>query len=670
MSTLLIVESPAKAKKIQNFLGYDFIVKSSYGHICDLNTKKLNSMIDNNFEPDYNVNHKTLKSLKSVNTKDIILAADDDREGDAIAWHCGRLLNVDFNTNNRIIFNEISKKSIINALDNKTTLNMNSVNAQKCRQLLDLIIGYKLSPLLWKHINTNEKNLSAGRVQSCLLNMLVEHEHKINNSEKKIKPKVSAIFNNDLETTFVSNNNNIVINDLFTNCLKEKKFKIIDQNNKEDIKYPPPPYTTSSLQQDAYNTLGLNVKTTMNIAQKLYEAGKITYMRTDSTYISNDFKRYLHNHIISKYGEQYYRSNKSKDTKFSQQAHEAIRPTNLSYDYSKLNQIEKKLYELIIKRTIQSHMSPTIYDVYTYHLSNNLITSYGCFKHTIRDIYFEGYMVYTKTKPIKYKKLDINNTYKLSSAECRYNYEIPPKYLNESMIVKLLEKTGIGRPSTYSSIINTLYNRNYTIVKDIPSYRIDIDVIRIEKDKIIQDFDTITIPRESNKIIVTDLGKLVVEYLSKHFKDIINVEFTSNVELDLDNIANGKIEWKEIIKKIYNTFNPIVLNQNKFKTIKKDKPSFLGYQVKNGKFGPYLTNGTNNYNVNNYCKLNKISLDDLNETHVKKITSYPKVIGNKHNKDILLCFGPYGEYLKYDNKNIKIDKKKSNDINYLVSLIK
>lgn len=669
MSTLLIVESPAKAKKIQNFLDGSYIVKSSYGHICDLNTKKLKTMIDNNFEPDYNVNYKTLKSLKSVNARDIILAADDDREGDAIAWHCGRLLNVDFKHNNRIIFNEISKKSILNALDNKTKLNMKSVNAQKCRQLLDLIIGYKLSPLLWKHINTNEKNLSAGRVQSCLLKMLVEHENKINKMDKKIVPKVTAIFDDNIETIYKPKQD-INMNELFVRCLKEEKFKIVENENKEDIKYPPPPYTTSTLQQDAYNILGLNVKTTMNIAQKLYEAGKITYMRTDSTYISNDFKRYLHNHIISKYGEEYYRTNQSKNRKFSQEAHEAIRPTDLAYNYSSLNQLEQKLYELIIKRTIQSHMSPIIYDVYKYNLSNEYINKYGYFEHTIRDIYFEGYMVYNNKKPIKYDKLNINNKYKLSSAECRYNYEIPPKYLNESMIVKLLEKTGIGRPSTYSSIINTLYNRHYTVIKDIPSSRIDIDVIKIEKGKIIQDIETVTIPRERNKIMVTDLGKLVVEYLSNNFKDIINVEFTSKIENDLDNISKGKLEWKEVIKKIYNTFNPIVLEQNKFKKIKRDKPTILGYQINNGKYGPYLTNGTNNYNLKNYCKLNKISLDDLNVEHIKKITSYPKNIGTKNGKDILLCYGPYGEYLKYDNKNIKIDKNKSNNIEYLVTLIK
>ena len=673
MSTLLIVESPAKAKKIQNFLGYDYIVKSSYGHICNLNTKKLKSMIDNDFEPEFDVNYKTLKTLKLTKTKNIILAADDDREGDAIAWHCGRLLNVDFKKNNRIIFNEISKKSIINALDNKTKLNMNSVNAQKCRQLLDLIIGYKLSPLLWKRINTNEKGLSAGRVQSCLLKMLVEHEDKINKSKKDILSTITGVFNDNTETKFISNMslNNNDINDLFTICSKNDKFRIIDSSNKEEIKYSPPPYTTSSLQQDAYNVLGFNVKTTMNIAQKLYESGKITYMRTDSTYISDDFRRYLRGHIISKYGEEYYKSSNYKSSKFSQQAHECIRPTNLSYDSSNIGGVYQKLYNLILKRTIQSHMSPTIYDVYYYNLSNKYIKKYGYYQYIVRDIYFEGFLKYINTVPIKNKKLDIKLEYELKSSECIFRETNPPKYLNESMIVKLLEKTGVGRPSTYSSIINTLYNRNYTNVKDIPSYRKEQTIIKLDNKKITNDIELYTVPKERNKIIVSDLGKLVVEYLSEHFMNIINVDFTANVENDLDSISNGKSDWKTVIKKIYNTFNPIILEQSKIKTIKRDKPTYLGYEVKNGKFGPYLTNGTNNYNLKNYCKNKKISLDDLNDEHVRIIISYPKIIGTKNNKDILLCYGPYGEYLKYDNNNIKIkEKRKASNIDYLVSLIK
>jgi len=683
MKTLIIVESPAKAKKIQTFLGNDFFVKSSFGHICDLNTKKLKQMIENDFEPIYTINNKILKDLKDTNTTDIILAADDDREGDAIAWHCGRLLNVNFDHSNRIIFNEISKKSIQSALNHKTKLNMNSVNAQKCRQLLDLIIGYKLSPLLWKHIKTNEKGLSAGRVQSCLLKILTDHEDNINNKPNIILPiitarfldeaynfgsKKDAIFDCMFKSDKTLKNDDIV--NLLKLCIQNKKFKIISSDDKEEINYSPQPFTTSSLQQSAYNELGFNVKLTMSMAQKLYESGIITYMRTDSTLISNDFKRYLQNHIVSKYGPEYYRNNVSKSNKYAQQAHEAIRPTNLDYSIDKWTPPYKKLYNLILRRTIQSHMSSTIYNVTNYYLSNNLIDNYGVFVYTVRDIFFEGYRCLDGKKPTSTEKISNTCTYLMDNAECKFKEQLPPKYLNESNIVKKLESTGIGRPSTYSSIINTLYTRHYTKVIDIPSYEKEQNIIFINNDNIEYKTETITVPKEPKKIIVTDLGKLVLEYLIKHFSMIINITFTASVEKDLDLISMGECNWKDIIKKIYNTFNPIVIDQMKFRYIKKDVQTFLGYQLKNGKFGPYLTNGTTNYNIKHYCKHKKISSDNLNDKHVSIIISYPKMIGKKDNKDIFICYGPYGEYMKYNNKNYKVDKRKINNIDYLISLIK
>ena len=672
MKTLLIVESPAKAKKIQTYLGDQYIVKSSYGHICDLNTKKLKDMINNDFEPIYNINNKVLKSLKVPDVSNVILAADDDREGDAIAWHCGRLLNVDFNETNRIIFNEISKTSILHSLENKTKLNINSVNAQKCRQLLDLVIGYKLSPLLWKHIKTKEKGLSAGRVQSCLLKILIDHENEITNKRIEIKPIVEALFSNNIKCSFKSTNklceSDIV--ELFELCIKDKNFKIISTINKEEISYSPPPFTTSSLQQTAYNELGFNVKFTMSRAQKLYESGLITYMRTDSTNISSGFLNYLQNHIVSKYGEQYYHVNKTKSNKFSQEAHEAIRPTNIVNNGNKLNESDKQLYDLIMKRTIQSHMSPIIYDIYNYSLSNELIDDIGSYQYNIRDIYFEGYLRYIDKKPVKNIKPDKNQIYILNNAKCEFKELLPPKFYNESMIVNKLESTGIGRPSTYSNIINTLYNRNYTIVKDIPSYRKEQNIIILNNKGINYISEYVTIPKERNKIIVTDLGKQVLEYLSTHFSMIINIQFTSDVERDLDSIANGNSNWKDIINKIYKTFNPIVTMQQNIKTIKPDKVTYLDYEIKTGKYGLYLTNGHENHNLTNYCKNKKLSLDDLNDEHVRIITSYPIIIGEKGGIDILIYYGRYGEYMKYNNKNYKVDKRKINNLSYLKTLIK
>ena len=685
MKTLLIVESPAKAKKIQSFLGNEYIVKSSFGHIYELDTKKLNDMIKNNLTPIFKIKNQKSKliadTLKSYNVKNVILAADDDREGDAIAWHCGNLLKVNFNENNRIIFNEISKKSIVEALENKTRLNMNSVNSQKCRQLLDLIIGYKLSPLLWKHINTKEKGLSAGRVQSCLLKILIDHENIIKTQKSEIKPVISGIFykenikTNKLNCSFDLNNKNIdksEIENLFNLCIKDKNFKIENSVKTQQTDYSPSPFTTSTLQQTAYNQLGLTVNTTMSIAQKLYESGYITYMRTDSTFISKDFKLKIKQHIIDKYGTEYYKNNQNKSSKFSQEAHEAIRPTKLQ-KIDELSGRDKKLYELILKRTIQSHMSPAIYDIIKYLLTNNYIDIYGKFKFISKTKIFDGYLRYeNNAKPfISEKAIELDNklVYIFDSAKCEMVESNPPKYFNESSIVKQLETSGIGRPSTYSSIINTLDTRNYTVTKNIPSHEKQQDVISIIDDKIKYDTKSIKIPEEKNKVVVTYLGKSVLEYLLKYFSSIINVNFTADVEKDLDMISLGEKNWNDILKKIYNTFNPIVLDQMKIKNDIKKSNKISGYKISNGKFGPYLTDGNKNYNLNNYCKFYKKTLDDIKDKDIKIIISYPKNIGIKDREIIWECLGPYGKYIKFKNKNYKVNKNRINNIEYIKSIL-
>ena len=333
---LIIVESPAKAKKIQTFFPNNVIVRSSFGHINNLDTTKLDEMIDKGFKPIYKiVNPKAVAALKSVKTSDIILAADDDREGDAIAWHTGNLFKLDYNKNNRIKFNEISKRAIMNALENPTTLDMNSVNAQKARQFIDLYIGYKVSPLLWKHIQTDKKGLSAGRVQSCLLKILKDHEGEIDDYVPKYSYKFdSNMFKDDIdfESQFEFDSKNVdddLIKEILNKIIECRDFKVLKRNLEEEKSYSPKPLITSTLQQRAQNELGYPVKMTMNIAQKLYENGKITYMRTDSTFISDDFKKSLKDNITNDYGKGYYLNRQSKKVKGAQEAHEAVRPTNL-----------------------------------------------------------------------------------------------------------------------------------------------------------------------------------------------------------------------------------------------------------------------------------------------------------------------------------------------------
>jgi len=677
---LIIVESPAKAKKIQKYVGDKYVVKSSYGHFIELNTKLLDKMLIS-FDPIYQIclnKTKVIKDLKSVKTKEIILAADDDREGDAIAWHCGNLLKVDFNKQNRIIFNEISNKSIKKALENPINLNLHSVNAQRARQLIDLMIGFKLSPLLWKHIKTDIKGLSAGRVQSCLLRILIDHETTINNFKGKKQYKINGEFKvkKDLVICqFISLKHidkQYVLN-LYENLKKNRNFSIQSIENKIEKKYPPPPFITSSLQQSSQNELGLSIVQTMSIAQKLYENGKITYMRTDSTFISEDFHKTLKEKIISEYGENYYKKHISKiKVKGAQEAHEAIRPTNINEILNdKYNDYDKRLYNLIKKRTIVSNMKPAEYSVYTYILSNKQIDLYGNFNFIKKFLIFKGFLIYQNNDALEeINTYDKNEIFELITCECKLIEENPPQYLNESSIVKRLEMTGIGRPSTYASIVNTLYNRNYTEVKNIEPKQKKIECITLLKNNDIKESEEMikgTIQKK--RIIVTPLGHEVLTYLLKHFSNIINIKFTSEVELDLDKVSNGTLEWKIVIKKIYDSFITIVNEQSKFKNLKKNDRIYLNkYTLKKGQYGYYLNDGSKNYNLKYYLNFYKLSIDKLEDKHIKSLVKYPKQIGTYKNKNVIIKLGPYGYYIDYNNNKYKV-KSKNIKLNEFINML-
>ena len=670
---LIIVESPAKAKKIQSFLNKNYTVKSSCGHFVELNTKKLNEIIENNFTPIYkNCSEKSniIKDLKSFKNNKIILAADDDREGDGIAWHCGNLLKIDFNEKNRIVFNEISKKSILNALENPIKLNIHSVNAQKTRQLLDLIIGFKLSPLLWKNIQTNIKGLSAGRVQSCLLRIIMEHNNNIENYIGKKQYKTSGNFKinkQNFNCTFAFENNDINKDDimeLYNKLKNNKNFLIKSIKNKSEKKNPPPPFVTSSLQQSSQNELGFSVSQTDQIAQKLYVNGKITYIRTDSTFMSEDFHENLKKNIENKYGKEYYiKHNSNKKIKGAQEAHEAIRPINIDEILNDTFTIyDKKLYNLILKRTIISNMKPAEYDTYTYNLTNTNIDKIGYFTGKNKFLIFKGYLIYNKdTKLDKVIDYKVNDKLKLIDSKCKLEQDNPPQYLNESAIVKKLETTGIGRPSTYATIVNTLYNRNYTEVNDIPEKIKEIETITLDiKDKIVEYVEQQTISKQKKRITVTDLGKSVLKYLLIHFSNIINIEFTSRVESDLDKISNGLLDNNIVIKKIYDSFINNVIEQSNFKILKKTDKIYLDkYVIKTGKFGKYINDIrlNKNYNIDNYLKFNKLSINKITDVHIKEITTFPKNIGKYNNNDVVIYLGQYGYYFKYNGKNHKCKNK-------------
>ena len=614
----IVVESPAKAKKIQSFFTDNTIVSSSYGHINNLAKENLGIDIQNNFEPTYSISPdkiKIVKEMKSLAKKqEIILAADDDREGDAIAWHCGNVLKVDFSKKNRIIFHEINKNAIQKSLQNIHEINMNSVHSQQARQIIDKLIGFKLSPLLWENIQTDQKGLSAGRVQSTLLLILKNLEDIIHNFESE--------YEYDFKSIFQFNNNDSIICDLYfnhdeidpiriMNLLKNNKnYSIKSLQNKKIYDYPPKPFITSSLQQTAYSTHGFSIKKTMNIAQKLYENGKITYIRSDSTFISSEFKNELQKYIIHTFSDQYYHDpkNKMKKIKGAQEAHECIRVTNLTTQLNdKYNEDDHKLYNLIKKRTIISHMKPAIYNQMILKLSNPELESIGIFQGKHKNILFDGYLKYNN---IELKNIEINinekTIFTLQNCICKDIESNPPQYFNESSLVKKLEASGIGRPSTYASIISTLYNRNYTIVKNIDGKEKEIDIIQLTpENNIIQTKKNIKTSTQKNKILLTPLGIQVLDYLLTHFDNIINIQFTSLVEKDLDLIAEGDIEWQKVVRKVYNSF------YQKVDRLLKNKPfddKLLGTHkqkkviLKKGKYGPYLNYNGKNISLSYYLK--------------------------------------------------------------------
>ena len=676
MKTVIIVESPAKARKIKTFFKDDTIVTSSFGHIIDLPPKQISIDIENNFEPTYKPiegSGKVIKELRNYSKGyRVLLAADDDREGDAIAWHCGKVMNVNFSDKNRIIFHEISKKAIHKSMENIHQLDMNSVNAQQGRRILDRLVGYSLSPLLWTHIESNVKGLSAGRVQSTLLLLLKQHEENIENHTSSSKNEYQGKFNDKLDCELILGREAVKDEpeDILKGLTINRDYRIMKQYHKEEKKYSGSPFITSSLQQSSQGELGFSVKATMNIAQKLYENGKITYMRTDSTNISSDFQGLLCNHIKNTYGQNYYQPcNSNKKVKGAQEAHECIRVTSLDHVLNdKYSEYDRKLYELIKKRTITSHMKPALYDNLIYELSNEELKG-GHFRGSIKVLVYDGFLRYSDDKlELKEKSKDlIDEIYHLDECICSEVETRSPQYLNESAIVKKLEKSGIGRPSTYASLIATLYNRNYTEIKTIKGLTIDKKTITLnKKDKLIEKTKSIKLSDQKKKIILTDLGKQVLDYLMNNFSMIINIEFTSLVEQDLDRVANGNIEWQEVVGKVYDSFKDSLIIQRGIKnssvsssSLEIDLGEYEGHKVllKNGRYGPYVFYKKKNIGLSYLLEKEPKSYEEITLDFIKDTIRYPISVGNHKGKKIEICLGPYGKYMKYGKKNYRVDQK-------------
>lgn len=668
---LVIVESPGKIKKIQSYLGNDYQVEASFGHIRDLDPKGLSIDIENDFKPTYVVSKdksKVVSKLISISKKcdETILAADQDREGEAIANSLKEVLKL--KSPKRIVFTEITKTAINKAVSNPTVINKNEVYAQQARRLLDRIVGYQLSPILWKHLPGTK---SAGRVQSVLVRILVEQEMKIRETANELRVKIFGEFNHKrkkINTTLYEKDNIKEFNSLEdTKTLLDKvdkkdRYYVDNVITSEVSKTPFPPFITSTLQQEASIRLRFPTKKTMSVAQKLYEKGLITYMRTDSTVLSNAALGMLKTYILEKYGEDYYQfRNYTKNKKNAQEAHEAIRPTKLDVNMSKLSSEESKLFTLILNRTLASQMSSAkILNQKIFIKTTNSKWKKYHFQTIVNQVKFDGYLkVYNNQdeddKIIKLKEKDELDLNGITSTE---DYKEPPKRLNEAGLVRYLEKKGIGRPSTYSSLISKVLERNYIEIKSISGVKKDINFYKLTKDIILESGSkSIAVGSEKNKLVPTDLGIKSNTFLVSHFSNILEEGFTAHLEDQLDLISHGKITWVSVLSDFYQNLKPIIKKLEDVKVEKRDDIDELLGEINNtkiykgkSKFGDYVKKSENGkWKFASYEK--GMSLEEA----YNKL-EFPKVLGKKGNTVISLNNGKYGYYIKYGTINQGLPK--------------
>jgi DNA topoisomerase-1 len=695
MKTLLIVESPAKSKTIEKLLGKDYIVLSSFGHIRNLESKNLGIDIENGFKPIYKIMQtrskeikKIKETIKSVNR--VFLASDEDREGEAIAWHCAVVFKLNIQENNRICFHEITKSALENAVANPRKIDMNMVNSQQARRILDRLVGFKLSPLLWKYISPK---LSAGRVQSAALKIIYEQEKDIikftENKNYKVQGTFEKNINGNLNSSFDCEENGIK----FLNDLKSATFKIINIIKKKNEIRPPPPYITSTIQQDAGTRFGLGSKKIMSVLQGLYEGGFITYHRTDSTLLSTHIQEEIKKYLLDKFGKNYVHSRVYKSKiKCSQEAHEAIRPTHINVEQlnDSFDEIDKKIYNLIWKRTVASQMSACIMDVYTINIG--ISNRNEIFISKAQKILFDGYRkIYEEIKNTDNNEeedqnsnfivddLKENEELKYFKIICTEKYQNPPPRFTEASLIKKMEKIGIGRPSTYSNTIEILIDRKYVEKKDIKGTKRNISINTLEKNVIKNKVETLLFGAEKKKLVPSDLGMTTINFLDSHFNNILNVNFTSDLEEKLDSIVNNDAVWNDVVKDFYNEFEPNCVKLNDKEMISKnnsDKKRLLGVNEDGkavyayiAKYGPVIQIGDVKKDMK-YIKLESnysvhtVTLNDLDEILKQK---YPKILGQYKDIDVYLKKGMYGFYLSYNDNNIKISSEFMDTVNDAVN---
>lgn len=694
---LVIVESPAKAKTIEKFLGKEYKVESSFGHIADLPSKELGVDVDNNFAPKYIVDKDKkalVKKLKDLADKadTIWLASDEDREGEAISWHLAEELKLDKNKTKRIVFNSITKSAIQKAIENPREINYDLVNAQQARRILDRLVGYELSPVLWKKI---KPGLSAGRVQSVAVRLIVEREREIEAFNPEAAFRISAEFKTNEGSIFTAKLNKTYASQKEAEAfLKENigaNFSVASLDKKPAKKSPAAPFTTSTLQQEASRKLYFSVSRTMQVAQRLYEAGLITYMRTDSVNLSKDAIDAAKDAIISNYGKEYSKvRNFTRKSKGAQEAHEAIRPTEMTNQSPSLERDQSKLYELIWKRTLASQMSDAELERTNVKIKTN--THKEEFTANGEVIKFDGFLkVYLEGTddediseeqegmlPAMKEGEKLHNNY-ITATE---RFSRAPYRFTEASLVKKLEELGIGRPSTYAPTISTIQNRGYVEKGTIEGTERNYVQLLLKSDKLTTKDLKENVGSDKGKMVPTDIGIIVTDFLVGHFETILDYHFTAKVEEDFDEIASGDEDWQKVLKNFYGDFHPKVLDVEENadrasgeRVLGTDPKTGRQVSVRLGRFGPMVQVGT----VDDEEKplfaslLPDQSLNTISYEEAMDLFKLPRKLGVYEGEDVEANVGRFGPYIRFGKKFVSLGKDENAmeiDMDRAVELIK
>ncbi len=679
MKNLVIVESPAKAKTIEKFLGPDFKVMSSYGHIRDLRKKDFSIDIDADFEPEYEVpaeKKELVAQLKSAAKKaeTIWLASDEDREGEAIAWHLFEVLGLKPENTRRIVFHEITKPAILNAIEHPRAIDINLVNAQQARRVLDRIVGFELSPVLWKKI---KPALSAGRVQSVAVRLICDREKEIEAFRPEPYFRVTGLFTTADGSRFKAELPHRVSNvdsarNLLEGC-RSGSFHVAEISVKPLHRSPQPPYTTSTLQQDAHRRLGFSVNQTMMIAQKLYEDGKITYMRTDSLNLSELAMADIRNTIESEMGSNYYhRRTYHTKSKGAQEAHEAIRPTYLSHRTIEGSEREKRLYDLIWRRTMASQMADAQLEKTIVEISSDFSTAEteSAFKAEGEVVKFDGFLrVYRPEESTDTTLLpslvkgELLNATEITATE-RFTLA-PPRY-TEATLVKKMEDLGIGRPSTYAPTISTIQSRDYVLRGEKEGTPRNYRVLTMTDGVVSETTQTENSGSEKGKLVPTDVGMIVNEFLTQYFPDILDFNFTARIEEKFDEIAEGDLGWQKEISDFYVGFHPEIDRINSLRMEHKVGERLLGTDPKSGKpvsvkicrFGPAVQIGeaTDEEKPRFASLLKDQSMATITLDEALKLFDLPRVVGESEGKEVVAGVGRFGPYIRFDGLFVSIPK--------------